>query len=273
MDMKKVVLITGASSGIGKETAKLFAGAGYKVYGVARRTDKMEDLRSAGVNIFAMDVTDDDSMQQGVQRIIDTEKRIDILVNNAGYGLYGSVEDVPQADARAQFNVNVFGLARLTQLILPYMRSQHSGKVVNISSIGGKITTPLGGWYYASKFAVEALSDSLRLEVKPFGIDVIIIEPGGIKTEWGGLAEDNLKKVSQNTAYKELVAKSKAIFDQADNGTEPYVIARLIKKAVEKKNPKPRYAKGHMARISLWGKRWLSDRLFDKIMMRILKMN
>src|SRR6202000_1010235 len=133
---------------------------------------------------------------------------IDILINNAGFGSYGTVEDVPMKDARYQMEVNLFGLARLTQLILPYMRAQHSGKIVNVTSIGGKLATPLGGWYHASKFAVEGLSDSLRLELKQFGIDVIVIEPGGIKTEWADIAGENMKKASGSSAYKTLVEKS-----------------------------------------------------------------
>ena len=137
-----------------------------------------------------MDVTDDDSMRAGVEQIVAETGRIDVLVNNAGYGSYGAIEDVPLDEARRQFDVNVFGAMRLTQLVLPHMRAQRSGTVVNISSMGGKIHTPLGGWYHGTKFAVEALSDCLRLEVKPFGIDVVVIEPGGIRTEWGEIAAE-----------------------------------------------------------------------------------
>ncbi|MES1160050.1 MAG: oxidoreductase, partial [Bacteroidota bacterium] len=194
--MKKVVLITGASAGIGKETARLLAGSGYIVYGAARRVDKMADLRALGIKVLAMDVTDETSMKEGIDTLLKAEGRIDILVNNAGFGSYGAVEDVPLADARYQLEVNVFGTARLIQLVLPAMHQQQFGKIVNISSIGGRFATPLGAWYHASKFALEALSDSLRNEVKPFGIDVIVIEPGGVKTEWPGIAADNLLKVS-----------------------------------------------------------------------------
>jgi short-subunit dehydrogenase len=153
--MKKIVLITGASSGMGKETALLLAQNGYNVYGAARRTDKMSDLQEAGVGTLAMDVTNDESMVNGVNQIIAKEGKIDILINNAGFGSFGAVEDVTIADARYQLEVNLFGAARLTQLVLPYMRRQHWGKIVNISSIGGKIATPFGGWYHASKFALE----------------------------------------------------------------------------------------------------------------------
>ena len=197
---KKVVLITGASSGIGKETAKLLVENGHIVYGAARRLDKMNDLKEAGIKLLEMDVTNDESMVNGIQKIMETEKRIDVLVNNAGYGSFGALEDVPISEAKYQFEVNIFGLARLTQLVLPYMRKKQSGKIVNISSMGGKFGEPHGAWYHATKFAVEGLSDSLRMELKQFKIDVVIIEPGAIKSEWGGIAKENLLKVSRNTA-------------------------------------------------------------------------
>ncbi len=147
---------------------------------MARRVDKMLHLEKDGITVFGMDVTDDESMVTGVQRIVDEQGRIDVLVNNAGYGSYGAVEDVPIEEARRQFEVNVFGLARLTQLVTPHMRAQQSGRIINISSIGGKFYEPLGAWYHATKFAVEGFSDSLRIELAPFGIDVVIIEPGPI---------------------------------------------------------------------------------------------
>ena len=140
-------------------------------------------------------------MQSAVSQIIASEGRIDVLVNNAGYGSYGALEDVPLSEARSQFEVNVFGAARLTQLVLPQMREQRSGTIVNITSMGGKIYTPLGSWYHATKFALEAISDCLRMELKPFGIDVVVIEPGGIKTEWGGIAAEKVRAVSGTGPY------------------------------------------------------------------------
>src|SRR5882757_6280672 len=195
----KVALVTGASSGIGMATAGALHDRGYTVYAAARRVDRMNDLADRGVRTLAMDVTDDESMTSGIKRIIAETGRIDVLVNNAGYGSYGALEDVPQEEARRQFDVNVFGLARLTQLALPHMRAQRGGRIVNVSSIGGKIYTPLGGWYHATKFAVEGLSDSLRVELKPFGINVILIEPGSIRTEWGGIAAEGLLATSADT--------------------------------------------------------------------------
>jgi short-subunit dehydrogenase len=270
--MKKVALVTGASAGIGAATASLLAENGYIVYGVARRTDKMAKLRDLGIKTITMDVANDVSMVKAVDQIIAEQGRIDVLVNSAGFGSYGTVEDVAMEDARYQLEVNVIGLARLCQLVLPHMREQHFGKIVNITSIGGKMATPLGGWYHASKFAVEGLSDSLRLEVKPFGVDVIIIEPGGVKTEWGGIAFASAEKTSGHTAYSNLTAKAKSVFAKTEvNNAEPIVIAELIKDVIETKSPKPRYAKGYMAGMILGLKKWLSDSMFDKMIMSQMK--
>lgn len=165
-------------------------------YAAARRVDRMRDIAKAGINVLALDVTDDVSMRAGIDSIISMSGRIDVLVNNAGYGSYGAVEDVPLEEARAQFEVNVFGAVRLIQLALPHMRRNRTGTIVNITSMGGKIHTPLGAWYHGTKFALEAISDCLRMEVQPFGIDVVVVEPGGIKTEWAGIAADKLLEVS-----------------------------------------------------------------------------
>ncbi|MFD4506570.1 oxidoreductase, partial [Streptomyces sp. NPDC058457] len=194
--MTKTALVTGASSGIGEATALKLQSLGYTVYAAARRTDRLQKLADRGIRPLAMDVTSDDSMQAGVARIVAETGRIDVLVNNAGYGSYGAIEDVPLSEGRYQFEVNVFGAMRLAQLALPHMRARKSGTIINVTSMGGKIHTPLGGWYHGTKFALEALSDCLRLETKPFGIDVVIIEPGGIATEWGTIAADGLRKAS-----------------------------------------------------------------------------
>ena len=210
---ERVALVTGGSSGIGEETARGLVGAGFTTYAVARRVDRLAALEADGVRTFAMDVTDDASMVAGVERIVAEHGRIDVLVNNAGYGSYGAVEDVPIDEARRQFEVNVFGLARLVQLVTPQMRAQRSGRIINISSIGGKFYEPLGAWYHATKFAVEGLSDSLRLELQPFGIDVVIIEPGPIRTEWNTISRDSLVETSRGGAYEE-----RAIADAGDDG-------------------------------------------------------
>ena len=174
---RPVVLLTGASSGIGYDVAPLLVRYGYTVYGAARRVEKIEELASEGVKALSLDVTDEASMEAAVQQIIDAEGRIDVLINNAGYGSYGAIEDVPIDEARRQFEVNLFGLARLTQLVLPHMRAQGRGRILNISSMAGRITMPLGAWYHATKYALEAFSDALRMEAEEFGIDVVIIEP------------------------------------------------------------------------------------------------
>jgi len=264
--MKVVVLITGASSGIGKETAKLLLQNGYVVYGAARRLDAMEDIRQMGVKTLKVDVTDDSALVQMVAGILRTEGRIDILINNAGYGSTGALEDVPMSEARSQFDVNVFGLARLTQLVVPHMRLQGKGKVINISSVGGKIATPLSGWYNATKYSVEALSDTLRNELKPFGIAVVLIEPGGIQTAWSGIAAGNAVRNSGLGPYKPMVDKLVEGFKQYDHRlSHPGVIAKVILKAIRAKNPRPRYVAGFMAKPLLLAKKLIPDRLFDRV--------
>ncbi len=266
--MKHVILITGASSGMGKVFARDLAKEGHIVYGAARRTDLLKSLEKDGVKTIALDVTDDASMRSCVQTILEQEGRIDVLVNNAGYGSYGTVEDVPMEEAKRQFEVNVFGLARMTQLVLPAMRKQKSGKIINISSIGGKIATPFGAWYHASKFAVEGMSDSLRSEVKPFGIDVVVIEPGGVKSEWAEIAQENFVKQTKNTAYGEMAKRFKKAFETTlSKNAEPEVISRLVSKAIASSRPKTRYSGGYMAKPALFLRRWTGDRTMDKILL------
>jgi len=267
----KTALVTGASSGIGEATALKLHEFGHTVYGAARRIDRLERLATRGIRPLAMDVTDDDSMRAGVDRIVGETGRIDVLVNNAGYGSYGAIEDVPLDEARRQFDVNVFGAMRLTQLVLPHMREQRSGTVVIISSMGGKIHTPLGGWYHGTKFAVEALSDCLRLEVKPFGIDVVVIEPGGIRTEWGQIAADALMKASGSGAYAaqaKAMARSLGADANSSRNSPPTVIADAIGKAVTAGRPKTRYAVGFAARPLIGLRRVLPDRAFDAVIAR-----
>ena len=270
---KKIVLVTGASSGIGEATAIRLVRAGFVVYAAARRLDRMAALKEQGISVLKLDVTDQGSMVAAVESILKEHGRIDVLVNNAGYGSYGALEDVPLAEARRQFEVNVFGAARLTQLVLPSMRKQRYGKIINISSIGGKIYAPMGSWYHATKFALEGLSDCLRLEVKGFGIDVVVIEPGGIKTEWGGITAENMMKVSGNTEYQAL-ARSIAGFlaFSYKRASPPDLIARVIEKAVRTKRPKTRYAAGDGARPILFLRSVLSDRAFDWLLLRLPKL-
>jgi short-subunit dehydrogenase len=266
--MKKTVLITGASAGIGKATAIYLAQNGYHVYGAARRVEKMQDLLSYGIQPIALDVTDNKSISDCVEHIFKESGRIDILVNNAGFGSEGAIEDISMQDAKYQMEVNVFGAMRLIQLALPLMRQNQYGKIVNISSVGGKIALPLGGWYHASKFAMEALSDSLRMEVKQFGIDVIVVEPGGIQSEWGDIAMESLVRVSGNTVYKEMVDGAVRGFKRTEKtNSEPVVIARLIKRGIEATRPKTRYAGGSMAKPLLLLRRILSDSMLERLIL------
>jgi short-subunit dehydrogenase len=270
--MKKVALVTGSSSGIGMETARLLVQNGYTVYGAARRVDRMAGLKDSGIKLLAMDLTDEDSMTRGISEIIKNDQRIDLLVNNAGYGSYGALEDVPIREAKVQFEVNIFGLARLTQLVLPYMREQHSGRIINVSSIGGKIGEPHGAWYHATKFALEGLSDSLRMELKEFGIQVVVIQPGAINTEWGGIAAEHMLKTSGNTAYKTLAHKHAKMFESSVKmGSEPIVVAKTIVKAAMSANPRTRYATGGGAKPILFARSVLSDKLFDRLMLGMMK--
>jgi short-subunit dehydrogenase len=271
--MKKTVLVTGASAGIGRVTAIYLAQNGYRVYGAARRTDKMQDLKTHGIKPIALDVTKEESVMACVEQIFKEVGSIDILVNNAGFGMEGAIEDISMEDARYQFEVNVFGAMRLAQLVLPKMRENSYGKIINISSVGGKIAFPLGGWYHASKFALEALSDSMRNEVKEFGIDVVVVEPGATKSEWGNVATDILLKVSGHTAYKDLTIKTQNLFTRlSKNMAEPIVISKLVKKGIEAKSPKARYTPSQMASsLLLFLKKILSDKQMDKLIMGQLK--
>jgi NAD(P)-dependent dehydrogenase (short-subunit alcohol dehydrogenase family) len=267
----KTALVTGASSGIGEATALRLKERGVVVYGAARRVERMQHLADQGVRILAMDVTDEDSMTSGIRQIIEETGRIDVLVNNAGYGSYGALEDVPMDEARRQFEVNVFGAARLIQLVLPQMRAQRSGTIVNITSMGGKIYTPLGGWYHGTKFALEAISDCLRLEVRPFGIDVVVIEPGGIATEWGDIAAEGLRATSGTGPYaSQANGMIKTLTDPASTrrNSAPTVIADAIGKAVTAKRPKTRYVVGFGARPLITARTVLPDRAFDSLITR-----
>ena len=267
--MAKTVLITGASSGIGEEAAKALLAAGYTVYAGARRVDRMQALAAAGAHLLALDVTDDASMNAAVKTILQEAGTIDVLINNAGYGSYGSLEEVPLEEGRRQFEVNIFGLARLIQLVLPTMRARKSGKIVNVSSIGGKLGEPFGSWYHATKFAVEGLSDCLRMELHPFGVEVVVIQPGAILTEWSGIARDGLMKYSGDGPYRDGARAHIAMMASADRGSlpsPPGVVATTILQAVRTPKPRTRYATGGGANLILFLRRVLPDRSFDALM-------
>lgn len=269
---RPVVLISGASSGIGHATALALAARGWIVYGAARRVDRMHELEAAGCHVIEMDVTDDESLRAGVDRIIREQRRLDVLVNNAGYGSYGALEDVPIEEAHRQFEVNVFGLARLTQLVLPSMRALGRGRIINISSIGGRIYEPIGSWYHATKFAVEGLSDSLRIELAPHGIDVVIIQPGPIRTEWNTISRRSAEEYSGAGPYAEqaraLVRNYERVDDSAASGT-PEDVAATIVRAATAKRPKTRYATPASAKIVVAARRLLPDRVMDLVLRRL----
>lgn len=251
---KKVALVTGASSGIGYDVAEKLAGKGYRVYAAARRVELMEPLKEKGITPIRMDVTEERSMAEGVEAILQAEGRIDVLVNNAGYGYFGPVETVTMEEARRQIEVNVFGLARLCQLVIPSMRTQGYGRIVNLSSIAGKAVFSMGGWYNVSKFSVEALSDAMRMELRPFGIDVVMIEPGPIKTDWGLIAARHLRESSAGTPYEEQGKRWSSSMDwgyRSNYFSGPESVTRVIMRAVESRRPRPRYRAGRFAGLTM----------------------
>lgn len=271
MTSSRVALVTGGSSGIGEEAARRLRKAGFEVYAVARRLDRLAALEKDGVRVFGMDVTDEESMTSGIERIVGETGRLDVLVNNAGYGSYGAVEDVPIDEARRQFEVNLFGLARLTQLVTPVMRHNGSGRIINISSIGAVIYEPFGAWYHATKFAVEGFSDSLRVELAPFGIDVVIVRPAGIVTEWNTIAREGLRETSRGGAYEQMADRAVRTLASVDNkvmSSGPGTVARTIVKAATASHPRARYASGRGARVVPAVRRLLPDRAFDAVLRR-----
>jgi NAD(P)-dependent dehydrogenase (short-subunit alcohol dehydrogenase family) len=269
---QQVALVTGASSGIGEATARELAAAGWTVYAAARRVDRMQPLTDAGIRVIALDVTDEPSLRVAVERIIAETGRIDLLVNNAGYGSYGSVEEVALLEGRRQLDVNLFGAVELIRLVVPHMRAQGSGRIVNVSSIGGKIFTPFGGWYHASKFALEGISDVLRSELRPFGIDVVVVEPGAIKTEWSGIAADSLLATSGEGPYSVSAKRVAAAFSGplTARASDPSVIAHAIVRAATARRPHVRYIAGSGARLILTARRLTSDRAFDWLVSRTM---
>ena len=274
--MNKTALVTGASAGIGEATVKRLLADGYIVYAAARRMDRMAPLAAAGARLIALDLTDDASIIAAVERSRSETGRLDVLVNNAGYGSYGALEDVPLAEARRQFEVNLFGAARLIQLALPIMRKQKSGKIVNVSSVGGKFGGAFGAWYHATKHALEGLSDSLRVELIPFGIDVIVIEPGAIRTEWGDIALESLLARSGDTAYGPYVRRAQKAFKSVTTSrlpSPPEVVANIIAAATRARRPRTRYPAGGGAPIFLLLRRLLSDRMMDRLMWRLAQGN
>ena len=266
----KIALVTGASSGMGKVIAEKLIRDGLRVIAAARRIDQMADLEAKGAYAIAMDVSDEASVTSGMQDINDKFGGVDVLINNAGFGLYGAVEDIPLADARYQFEVNMFGAAHLIQKCLPYMRAKQAGTIINISSMGGKIYTPLGAWYHASKHALEGFSDCLRLELAPFNIHVVVVEPGIIQTGFGNVLIDPMIKYSGDGAYGPMVqtiARATEDSYRPGRGSPPRLIASVVSRAVKARRPKTRYVAGQMAGLLLFIRKWFGDRIYDRAVM------
>ena len=271
IDKTKPVLITGCSTGIGRATALRLVGDGWKVVATARKPDSIADLGTADCQTLALDVTDEASMKSAVEQVEAEHGSVGALVNNAGYSQSGAVESVPLDEARAQFETNVFGLSRLSQLVLPGMRKAGAGRIINISSMGGKLVIPGGGWYHATKYAVEALSDAMRFEVAPFGVDVVIVEPGAIKTEFGETAVSAMEKNDDTGPYGSFNSgMAKATLDAYEKGPlkllggEPDDVAKVIEKALKARRPKPRYKVTASAHMFVGTRRLLSDRMWDR---------
>ncbi|MEU4217912.1 oxidoreductase [Actinoplanes sp. NPDC026623] len=268
--MGRVAIVTGASAGIGAATSRLLRERGFQVYAVARRLDRMASLAALGIHPIRADVTDEADLAALVDRVIAESGRIDVLVNNAGYGSFGAIEDVPLDEARRQFEVNVFGAARLCQLVLPHLRARGSGRIINVSSVGARMYQPLGGWYHATKYALEGLSDCLRVELRPLGIDVVMIQPGGIDTEFSRIAGERLLATSGDGAYAGYARRYAASLTSDAKGiSSPAVVARAIGRAATVRRPRARYPVGRGARAALLARWLLPDRAYDRVLVGV----
>jgi NAD(P)-dependent dehydrogenase (short-subunit alcohol dehydrogenase family) len=270
----RAVLVTGCSSGIGAATAARLAAAGWTVYATARRVETLAELEAKGCRTLALDVTDDASRRAAVEAVAAAEGAVGVLVNNAGYSQSGAVESVSEERVRAQFETNVFGLLAMCRLVLPRMREQRWGKIVNVSSMGGRFTFPGGGVYHASKYAVEALSDALRFEVRGFGVDVIVIEPGLIRTRFGDTAAREID-AADSGPYAEfnraLAAATADVYERGPVGRlggPPEAVARTIERAISASRPRARYTVTPSARILIAAHAALRDAGWDAMLRR-----
>jgi NAD(P)-dependent dehydrogenase (short-subunit alcohol dehydrogenase family) len=271
----RAVLVTGCSSGIGHATAKRLSDNGWRVYATARRPETLADLEQAGCTTMALDVTDEASMKAAVDRVEQEHGAVGVLVNNAGYSQSGAVEEVDMDAVRRQFETNVFGLARMCQLVLPKMREQRWGKIVNVSSMGANLVFPGGGYYHATKSAVSALSDALRFEVKGFGVDVIIIEPGLILTNFGEAATSALDEGTGGDGgpygdfTRQVAASTKGVYEEgplSKLGGPPEAVAKVIEKSITSRRPKPRYLVTASAHLLVNQRKLVTRRTWDRLM-------
>jgi NAD(P)-dependent dehydrogenase (short-subunit alcohol dehydrogenase family) len=272
--VSRAVLITGCSSGIGRATAERLSARGFTVYATARRVKAIADLEARGCRTLALDVTDEDSMQAAVATVREEQGAVGALVNNAGYSQSGAVEEVPMAEVRRQFETNVFGLVRMCQLVLPGMRAQRHGRIVNVSSMGANFTFPGGGFYHATKYAVEAISDALRFEVKGFGIEVVIVQPGIIRTGFADAATDAIPTATAAegpyAAFNAAVAgATQGVYETgplARLGGGPETVARAIERAISARSPKIRYRVTPSARLLVGQRALMSDGMWDRFL-------
>lgn len=274
LNRTRVALVTGASSGLGNAFAQALLAEGLVVYVAARRLERMDELVQLGAIALQLDITRDEDVAKAAERIHREHGGVDVLINNAGFGLYGAMEDTCIEDAQYQFEVNLFGTARITRALLPYMREQHAGKIINISSMGGKMYTLLGSWYHASKHAIEGWSDCLRLELAPFGIEVVIIEPGVIDTGFSDVLIAPMLERSGSGAYRDMandVARATEASYAEGQASDPQVIVELIMKAVRARKSRTRYVAGKYARLLMFIRKWFGDRIFDKVVMSTIK--
>jgi len=270
-DKQKVVLITGTALGIGKSTAEYLIDKGHIVYGGDILIEENLYLNDIGGTALEMDVTNQNHIDNAVKKIISEQGRIDVLVNNAGLGVYGAIEDVSMDDIYYQYDVNLFGLARVTKAVLPYMREKESGTIINISSVLGETYGPLAGWYLSTKHALEGWSDALRVELKKFDIDVVIVQPGAINTNFSNVTKTYIDKYRENSPYQHLYGEP--ITDTGNeilsNQSDPIVIAKVINKAIDAKNPKTRYAAGAYSKIGIFLRKIMTDKMFDRFILSI----
>ena len=270
-DEQKVVLITGTAYGIGKSTAELLIEKGHIVYGGDILVEENLYLNDIGGTALEMDVTNQEHIDQAINQIITEQGRVDVLVNNAGLGVYGAIEDVSMEDIYYQYDVNLFGLARVTKAVLPYMREEESGLIINISSVLGETYGPLAGWYLSTKHALEGWSDALRVELKEFDIDVVVVQPGAINTNFSNVTKTYIDKYRENSAYQHLYGEP--ITDTGNevlsNQSDPIVIAKVINKAMNARNPKTRYAAGAYSKIGIFLRKIMTDKMFDRFILFI----
>ena len=270
-DEQKVVLITGTAYGIGKSTAELLIDKGHIVYGGDILVEENLYLNDIGGTALEMDVTNQEHIDKAINQIISEQGRVDVLVNNAGLGVYGAIEDVSMEDIYYQYDVNLFGLARVTKAVLPYMREEESGLIINISSVLGETYGPLAGWYLSTKHALEGWSDALRVELKEFDIDVVVVQPGAINTNFSNVTKTYIDKYRENSAYQHLYGEP--VTDTGNevlsNQSDPIVIAKVINKAMNARNPKTRYAAGAYSKIGIFLRKIMTDKMFDRFILFI----